>query len=313
MSDPGPLGAAFGSRTASTSSTPTKPTPQRPEAFQKLEQALEQACTAGGWRAYLQTQARFYRYSFRNLLLIQLQNPNASRVAGFHDWLKLGRHVRKGEKGLAILAPMKFSKLDTDTGETQAGVSGFRTVYVFDIAQTDGEPLPERPQVTITDGPSLEAQTLTECLTESLKREGIPVLYFDLEPGHHGSFNRRTRTVTLSTALGDVQRLSTLVHETAHAKLHAHPQQVPLEDREQARALREFEAESVAFVVLEHYGLGTLETSAHYLASYGANPEHLVKIGSRVQSCAAQILEVLERSQQPAEDAQSTNELKRAA
>jgi antirestriction protein ArdC len=293
--------------------TSSKPAPQRPEAFAKLEQALELACTAGGWRAYLQTQARFYRYSFRNTLMILTQYPTASRVAGFHDWLKLSRHVKKGEKGITILAPLKFSEVDQDTGETKAGVKGFKAVYVFDIAQTDGEPLPERPQVTITNGPSLEAQTLTECLTESLKREGIPVLYFDLEPGHHGSFNRRTRTITLSTALGDVQRLSTLVHETAHARLHAHPQPIPLEDREQARALREFEAESVAFVVLEHYGLGTLETSAHYLASYGANPEHLVKVGSRVQSCAAQILEVFERVQQPAETGQNADELERAA
>ena len=88
-------------------STPQKQPAQRPEAFQKLEQALEQACSAGGWRAYLTAQARFHRYSFRNLLLIVQQNPQASRVAGFHDWLKMFRHVRKGEKGIAILAPMK--------------------------------------------------------------------------------------------------------------------------------------------------------------------------------------------------------------
>jgi N-terminal domain of anti-restriction factor ArdC len=211
--------------TAATQTTTTKPISQRPEAFAKLEQAIEQACSAGGWRAYLTAQARFHRYSFRNLLLILQQNPNASRVAGFHDWLKHSRCVRKGEKGIAILAPMKWQKHDKNTGETTSGIGGFRVVYVFDIAQTDGEPLPERPQVHFTDGSSEHAATLTQTLTESLKRAGIPVLTQDLEPGHFGSFNRITKTITLSSSLGDVQRFSTLVHESAHATLHAHPQQ----------------------------------------------------------------------------------------
>ena len=289
--------------TAATQPTTTKPVSQRPEAFSKLEQALELACSAGGWRAYLTAQSRFHRYSFRNLLLILQQNPNASRVAGFHDWLKMSRHVRKGEKGIAILAPMKWQKHDKDSGETTSGIGGFRAVYVFDITQTEGEPLPERPQVTFTDGSSEEAQTLTATLTASLERAEIPVITKDLEPGHFGSFNRITKTITLSNSLGDVQRFSTLVHETAHATLHAHPQQIPIEDVARAKALKEFEAESVACVVLEHFGVNTLECSAQYLASYGATPEHLVKIGARVQSCAAQIIDILETGNR-AEDAE---------
>ena len=286
---------------------PTQTASQRPEAFQKLEQAIEQACSAGGWRAYLTAQARFHRYSFRNLLLILEQSPNATRVAGFHDWLKHSRCVRKSEKGIAILAPMKWQKHDKDTGETTSGIGGFRVVYVFDIAQTDGEPLPERPQVHFTDGSSDHAAILTQTLTESLKRAGIPVLIQDLEPGHFGSFNRVTKTITISSNLGDVQRFSTLVHESAHATLHAHPQQsldptpapnglgsLPIEDAVRAKALKEFEAESVACVVLEHFGVDTLECSAGYLASYGATPEHLVKIGARVQACASQIIEAIE-------------------
>ena len=276
---------------------PTQTHSQRPEAFQKLEQALEQACTTGGWRAYLTAQARFHRYSFRNLLLILQQRPEATRVAGFHDWLKHSRHVRKGEKGIAILAPMKWQKHDKDSGETTSGIGGFRAVYVFDIAQTDGEPLPERPQVNFTDGSSEQAQTLTASLIASLERAGIPVVTQDLEPGHFGSFNRATKTITISSSLGDLQRFSTLVHESAHATLHAHPQQIPIDDVARAKALKEFEAESVACVVLEHFGINTLECSAQYLASYGATPEHLVRIGARVQSCAAQIIGVLEREE----------------
>ena len=276
---------------------PTQTHSQRPEAFQKLEQALEQACTTGGWRAYLTAQARFHRYSFRNLLLILQQRPEATRVAGFHDWLKHSRHVRKGEKGIAILAPMKWQKHDKDSGETTSGIGGFRAVYVFDIAQTDGEPLPERPQVNFTDDSSEQAQTLTASLIASLERAGIPVVTQDLEPGHFGSFNRATKTITISSSLGDLQRFSTLVHESAHATLHAHPQQIPIDDVARAKALKEFEAESVACVVLEHFGINTLECSAQYLASYGATPEHLVRIGARVQSCAAQIIGVLEREE----------------
>jgi antirestriction protein ArdC len=281
---------------------PTQSHSQRPEALAKLEQALEQACSAGGWRAYLTAQARFHRYSFRNLLLILQQRPEATRVAGFHDWLKMSRQVRKGEKGIAILAPMKWQKHDKDSGETAFGISGFRFVYVFDIAQTDGEPLPEHPQVTFTDGSSEQASFLAATLTASLERAGIPVITQDLEPGHFGSFNRITTTITLSNSLGDVQRFSTLVHESAHATLHAHPQQIPLEDAARAKALKEFEAESVACVVLEHFGINTLECSAQYLASYGATPEHLVRIGARVQSCAAQIIEAIQARQVPVLD-----------
>jgi antirestriction protein ArdC len=131
-------------------------------------------------------------------------------------------------------------------------------------------------------------------LTASLERAGIPVITQDLEPGHFGSFNRITKTITLSSNLGDLQRFSTLVHESAHATLHAHPQQIPLEDAARAKALKEFEAESVACVVLEHFGMDTLECSAGYLASYGATPEHLVKVGARVQACASQIIEAIE-------------------
>jgi antirestriction protein ArdC len=267
--------------------------PKRPEAFQKLEQAIEQACSAGGWRAYLTAQSRFHRYSFRNLLLILEQSPNAIRVAGFHDWLKHSRHVRKGEKGIAILAPMKWQKHDEATGETASGISGFRVVYVFDIAQTDGEPLPERPQVHYTDGSSDHAAILTQTLTEALKHAGIPVIIQDLAPSEFGFCNHETRTITLSSALGDIQRFSVLVHETAHAHLHAHRQPVPIEEAQQAKALREFEAESVACVVLEHFGINTLECSAGYLASYGATSEHLVKVGARVQACASQIIEAI--------------------
>jgi antirestriction protein ArdC len=282
--------------TAVTQTSQSKPISQRPEAFAKLEQAIEQACSAGGWRAYLTAQAKFHRYSFRNLLLILQQNPNASRVAGFHDWLKHSRCVRKGEKGIAILAPMKWQKHDKNTGETTSGIGGFRVVYVFDIAQTDGEPLPERPQVHFTDGSSEHAAILTQTLTESLKRAGIPVITQDLEPGHFGSFNRATKTITISSSLGDVQRFSTLVHESAHATLHAHSQQISIEDAARAKALKEFEAESVACVALEHFGINTLECSAGYLASYGATPEHLVKVGARVQACASQIIEAIEGS-----------------
>jgi antirestriction protein ArdC len=292
--------------TAHAQATSERPASQRPEAFSKLEQALEHACTAGGWREYLQTQARFHRYSFRNLLLIFAQCPTASRVAGFHDWLKHSRCVRKGEKGIAILAPLKWSKTDKHTGETTSGIGGFRVVYVFDIAQTDGEPLPERPQITITDGLSDQASALTTKLMQSLKHDGIPVTFADLEPGHCGFYRRSDRSITLASVLGDVQRFSTLVHETAHAKLHTiscvpgttgtTPQQITLEHVKQIQALQEFEAESVAFVVLEHFGVNVLECSAGYLASYGATPETLVKIGARVQTCAANIIEILEES-----------------
>jgi hypothetical protein len=272
---------------------PSSSSPRLPsEALELLERGIEAARSVGGWRAYLEAQSRFHTYSARNAMLILCQCPDATRVAGFHTWFEFGRHVRRGERGLLILAPMVRRRLDEETGELIEALVGFRTAHVFDIAQTEGEPLPERPVLARLEGPNAAAQIVTERLEAALATWGFPVSRSsDLPDGLLGACEARTGAITLRADLSDVQALSTLLHETAHARLHSGGVCAP------DKPVREFEAESVAFVVMHHLGFDTSGFSFGYLASYGATPETVRLVSGRVQSCAKALLAALEPAQ----------------
>jgi hypothetical protein len=125
------------------------------ELLQRLTEGVEQLTSSEAWLRYLDMQRRFHSYSFANCLLIAMQRPEATRVAGFRRWLELGRHVRKGEKGIAILAPIvsRVKVLDEESGDERTLVSAprsFRVVHVFDVAQTEGDELPEVPVTRLT-------------------------------------------------------------------------------------------------------------------------------------------------------------------
>jgi N-terminal domain of anti-restriction factor ArdC/IrrE N-terminal-like domain len=196
------------------------------------------------WTEYLAMSARFHRYSMGNVLLITLQCPHATQVAGFKTWLTMDRHVRKGEKGLRILAPMLYKRTETDpqTGEEceRRGIRGFRTVCVFDVSQTDGADLPTL--VTLLDGQDVAGAF--DLLAGTLKGWGWTLA--DADDDRLGAANgmtcHDTREVLIHQDRSPLQRVKTLAHEMGHVLLHG-------DDCKHQRGLVELEAESVAYVV----------------------------------------------------------------
>ena len=251
-----------------------------------LESGKSQALTN-----YLQVMARFHAYSWNNCLLIALQQPNATRVAGFHAWLKLGRHVRKGEKGIAILAPILCKlradrdKQKNDDASTLAPalsrLVGFRTAYVFDICQTEGE---ELAAFAVVHGDPLH---YTEKLKKFVISRGIALEYNPgISPAKGISYGGR---ITLLPDLSPAEEFSTLAHELAHEVLHRS------ERRDQTtKTIRETEAEAVAFVVCHAIGLDTNSAAADYIRLYNGDRTTLSASLHFIQSTAAEILAALE-------------------
>jgi hypothetical protein len=165
------------------------------EARERLEQAVTALARSDGWRAWIRTRATFRRYSLHNTILIAMQRPEATRVAGYRAWQRLGRQVRKGEKGIAILAPMVRKEKDEDGNDTGEVRTFFRAVWVFDVAQTAGDPLPELPREPITGAshagllPRLEAYA---------GRLGFAVTYQEAGAGALGYCDRAARRIVVS-------------------------------------------------------------------------------------------------------------------
>lgn len=221
--------------------------------------------------------SKFHAYSWGNVLLIRLQCPHASMVAGYGDRkTKHGRQVKRGEKGITILAPCPYYKKEAgeqtepeEPGDEELRLiqkMGFRTVTVFDISQTEGKPVP-RLNVPQLAG-DVEGY---EALLAKLKAVSpVPVAEGELPPGTHGVYRHLERTITLSPGMGQLQTVKTLIHEIAHAKLHA----LPVADgviagrHEKDRTTREVEAESVAYVVCQYLGLNTSDYSFGYIAGW---------------------------------------------
>jgi len=261
-------------------------------ALEKLEAGVAQLQSEERWIEYLRVQSRFHRYSFGNALLIALQHPTASRVAGFHTWLDLGYHVRRGEKGIAILAPVTVRKpVETGDGEqTVERVVFFKTVYVFDLAQVDAgakaRPLP-------TSVPGCERLTADapaeqwDRLVAAAAGVGFRVELTDqLEnPNANGDCDLRSR-IRVRPDLAPAQRIKTLAHELGHAVLHRG-------GIGPSKEVRELEAESVAFAVCEGLGIDSSGYSFGYVSSWtGADAANLIKAsGELIQKAAGAILE----------------------
>ena len=228
---------------------------------------------------FLKSMARFHKYSWHNVCLIASQRPAATRVAGFHAWRTLNRCVRKGEKGIAILAPI-VRRGDEVSGDTNArAIVGFRPAYVFDIAQTDGEPLPDAADASGDPGVN------TAVLKRAILERGIAVESVDDLCGALGI--SCGGSIRLLHGLSPATEFTTLVHEYAHELLHH------ADDRPTARDTRELEAEAVAFVVGEAVGLDTAHASRDYIHLYRGDREALARSLDRVQRTASTILAAL--------------------
>ncbi|MGH9611052.1 MAG: ArdC family protein, partial [Bryobacteraceae bacterium] len=248
-------------------------------ALTRLMEALERGHSEA-LKSYLAVMSRFHRYSWNNALLIYMQRPNATHVAGFHAWLRMRRHVRKGEKGIAILAPMVGRKKSID-GEVledeQTQLYGFKVAHVWDLLQTDGEPIAEFAKV------SGDPENATERLKAFLATKSIALEYDErIRPASGLSSGGK---ITLLPGLSGAEEFSVLVHECAHELLHRG------ERRSQTNhAGRETEAEAVAFVVSTAIGLDPGSSSSDYIQLHSGDKATLAESLGFVQRTAAEIL-----------------------
>jgi hypothetical protein len=226
--------------------------------------------------AFLDTCSRFHQYSPSNIWLIILAKPEASQVAGFRQWNRFNRYVRRGEKGIPILAPclVKENKDDPDSPKV---LKGFRVVYVFDISQTDGEDLPEPPEWKSPE----RNDELHRLLSGFAEMKGITITEKVLSGSTQGI--SKGGAIDIAPSAGT----KTLVHEIAHELMHQ------ISDTPLKKTIVELEAESVAYVVCRHFGFEDL-ASPNYVALHGATSDLILASLGRIQSIAAEMIEYLE-------------------
>jgi antirestriction protein ArdC len=260
-----------------------------PELIDQLVDGIKSLTTSEEWRHYLDLQSRFHRYSFGNILLIDAQRHEATRVAGFNAWRKLNRFVRKGEKAIWILAPMVYKNADAEEGGHDQIIRRFKFVPVFDIAQTDGEELPSSSRrLGGNDQNGLYADLVAVA-------QSIDFTVQDHEFGGttNGDCSHFERRIRVETTNSPAQRTKTLAHEIAHALLH---------EKCDNRLVAELEAESTAFVVCHVLGLDTSFYSFGYVASWAGGAEQAIagikRSCDRIQKTAARILGFFEVSEQ---------------
>lgn len=243
--------------------------------------------SSGEWTNWLAVCRRFHRYSFHNQVLILSQRPEASWVAGFQTWRQLGRQVRKGERGISILAPRMIRPLPTDQEEPQEEAPllvGFGVARVFDVAQTDGRDLPSPARALSggVAGPGMDQ------LIERALQLGFDVRFTELWGQRNGDCSHALKRIRVRTGLSPNQQLKTLAHELGHALLHGEEFRG---DRQQA----ELEAESVAYVVCSELGVDSSDYSFGYLASWSAGGQGLMETisasGSRISAAASALLD----------------------
>lgn len=232
---------------------------------------------------YLAAVGRFHRYSLRNVMLIASQKPTATHVAGFHTWHKLGRFVKKGEKGILILAPIVRRKTEigeqNETDESSTAV-GFRAAYVFDITQTDGQDLPE---IGTVNGDPREYR---ERLGKFIAEQNITLEYSqDIAPARGTSAGDK---ITLLPDLPPAEEFATLAHELAHEMLHRDECRVSTTKR-----VRETEAEAVAFVVCKAIGLETGTAAQDYIQLYQGDAVLLLESLEHIQQTATRVLDAI--------------------
>jgi antirestriction factor ArdC-like protein len=245
------------------------------DALDKLAELLDEG-HSDQLTALLKTMARFHKYSWHNVCLIASQCPTATKVAGFQTWRTMGRFVRKGEKGIAIMAPIVGRREAEADGENAQTVVRFRAAYVFDVEQTDGEPLPEPGEASGDPGAK------TAALKAAILERGITVESVDDLGGALGTSNGGC--IRLLNGLAPATEFTTLAHEYAHELLHR------TDDRPASRDTRELEAEAVAFVVGGAVGLDTSDASRDYIHLYRGDRESLSGSLARIQRAAALIL-----------------------
>jgi hypothetical protein len=272
------------------------------EMSQRIEQGVKDVFDSDKYKQYLNVMAKFHNYSFRNTMLIMLQRPEATRVAGFNAWQQnFKRTVNKGEKGIVVLAPTQYKEtievnvIDEATGKPKIDEHGniektkqeikrlsFMPVYVFDVAQTSGEPIP-----TLID--ELKGNIINfNDFFDSLKLVSpYPIQFEELPEGTKGLCNYKTEKILIKPDMSEVQTIKTAIHEITHAKLHSG------KDDTKDRHTREVEAESVACVVCNYYGVDTSDYSFGYIASWSQDKE-LAELKSSLNTIQSTAMELID-------------------
>lgn len=258
------------------------PTSTQPEILDRLTEGIAKLTTSRAWREWLDVQRRFHRYSFGNTILIHLQRPNASYVAGFNTWLRLGRHVRRGEKGIVIIAPIvRRVRIEQQNGDEQVIVGtphNFKTAYVFDLSQTEGEDLPEISSHLVGDDP----QSAFVPLVEVAASVGFAVELVDEFPdARNGDCSHAAHRIRVRHGLAPAQRVKTLAHELAHAVLHGPGCELS------ERGLKELEAESVAYIVCHELEIDSSSYSFGYVAGWAGGGAEAIKA---ISACGQRIV-----------------------
>ena len=258
------------------------------ELTEKLENGVKAIFESEDYARYLETMSKFHHYSFGNCMLIFFQCPEASAVAGYTTWKKLGRTVKKGEKGIQILAPcpqkilMEQNKLD-EQGHVITGADGqpekesvyvkrqrFKIAYVFDLSQTEGKELPTLGVDELTG----DVEDFDSFFHAVEILSPVPI-HFRKPEASKGCYNHLEQCIYINEDMSQVQTLKTLIHETAHAKLHALPvENGVIKGRpEKDGPTREVEAESIAYVVCQHFGIDTSDYSFAYVTGWSKSKE----------------------------------------
>ena len=261
------------------------------EITDRLEQGILEVFESERYKEYLRVMSKFHHYSFNNTMLIALQKPDASLIAGFSAWKNThGRTVKKGEKGIRIIAPAPFKvkqemeKLDPKTNMPLVGADGnaiteekeitipaYKVVSVFDVSQTEGKELPSIGVDELTG----DVSQYEDFFTALKKASPVPIVLEHIEGSAHGYYHLAEKRIAIDDNMSELQTLKTAIHEIAHAKLHDIDLNAPKEEKENHpnQRTREVEAESVAYTVCQHYGLDTSDYSFGYVAGWSSGKE----------------------------------------
>ncbi|EKC47269.1 LtrC-like protein, partial [human gut metagenome] len=271
--------------------TSEKPADKLKEITDRLEQGIMELFDSDRYKEYLRVMSKFHNYSFNNTLLIAMQKPDASLVAGFQSWKNnFKRNVVKGEKGIKILAPSPFKikqemeKIDPATQKPVIGADGkpvkeekeitipaFKVVSVFDVSQTEGKELPDIAVDMLTG----DVECFKDVFAALEKTSPVPIGFEKIEGNSHGYYHLEEKRIAIDEGMSELQTIKTAIHEIAHAKLHDIDPNAPKEERagRPDRRTREVQAESVAYAVCQHYGLDTSDYSFGYVAGWSSGRE----------------------------------------
>ena len=321
--------AAPGQKTAQTAEQPQEPRPVIPivltsekpaeklkEITDRLEQGITELFESERYREYLRVMSKFHNYSFNNTLLIAMQKPDASLVAGFSAWKNnFGRNVMKGQKGIKIIAPSPYKvkqemkKIDPHTQQPIIGKDGkpvteekeitipaYKVVSVFDVSQTEGKELPDIAVDELTG----DVERYRDFFAALEKTSPVPIGFEQIPGSSHGYYHLEDKRIAIQEGMSELQTLKTAIHEIAHAKLHDIDLNAP-ENEQQPRVdrrTREVEAESVAYTVCQHYGLDTSDYSFGYVAGWSSGRElsELKSSLETIRSAAAKIINSIDET-----------------